>query len=427
MKVLLINQTFYPDTVATAQQLVDLTVSLKSDGHEVSVLTGRRGYNQRERIYPKFEIFKGISIHRVGSTGLGKTSIRNRVIDSLTFDLGLLLKLIFFPSQDLVISFTSPPLVGVFGSLFCLFKGGKSIQWLMDINPEAAFEVNYVKRNSIVGRVLDWIFRFTLKLSHQVFVLDRWMKEKVEAFGVPATAISVIPPWPAQEELDEPDLQESPGFCFRKEYALEGKFVVAYSGNHSVVHPLDTVLDTALLLKDNNEIVFVFVGAGHRVKDVKQFIDRHNLKNIRQIPHQPRERLGSMMVAPDVHLVVMGNNMTGLVHTSKVYSVLASGKPYIFVGPQKSHVLDLLSRCPYGYHVEQGQSKRLAECISDIRGLSQKQLKEFQEFNTSYVKQECSKERSVELFQKAIAFPNEEKPLLPLTHEITVPGRNFND
>src|SRR5271157_3578774 len=70
MKILLINQCFYPDVVSSAQHLTDLALELASSGHEVTVLTGRRGYDDPSLRFPKKEIWKGITVFRIPSTGL---------------------------------------------------------------------------------------------------------------------------------------------------------------------------------------------------------------------------------------------------------------------------------------------------------------------------------------------------------------------
>ena len=71
MKILLLNQTFYPDVVATGQYLSELAVTLAERGHQVSVITGRRAYDNPEKIFAKTETWRGIQIIRVGSAGLG--------------------------------------------------------------------------------------------------------------------------------------------------------------------------------------------------------------------------------------------------------------------------------------------------------------------------------------------------------------------
>jgi hypothetical protein len=143
MKILLINQTFYPDLLATSQQVTDLAEFLVSKGHKVTVFADRRGYEERKKVMPRKESWRGIQIERVFSTGFGKGSILRRVIDSLSFDIFLALKLLFCPRFDLVVSFTSPPMVGFLGVLVCSLKGGRAVQWLMDVNPDAAFGAGY--------------------------------------------------------------------------------------------------------------------------------------------------------------------------------------------------------------------------------------------------------------------------------------------
>lgn len=383
MKILLLNQTFYPDYAATAQQLADLALYLTKDGHSVTVVTGQRGYDRRDQIYPRRENWQGIDIRRVPSTGLGKHRVRYRLIDSFTFDLALLWELVCTPRQDIVISFTSPPLVGVVGNLFCLFKGGKCVQWLMDVNPDAAFEVGLLKRKSLVGRLLNWIFETSLKLSDQVVVLDRWMKKRIVAHGMPAKKIAVVPPWPVLD-TDHSGRDEQIR-AFKQANGLQGKFLVFFSGNHSLVHPLDTLLQAAYRLREDESIAFVFMGGGHRAADVREYRERHQLKNIHQLPPQPRELLKGAWGAGDLQVVVLGEKVNGLVHTSKVYSMLATGRPFLIIGPEESHLGDLLRECPTGYRVDHGEIDKLVAVIREAQRLTPEEKQRIEKHNIDFV------------------------------------------
>lgn len=371
MKILLLNQTFYPDNLATSQQLADLASYLVERGHQVSVIAGQRAYEERHRRFPPYEQWNAIEIHRVPSTGLGKRRLRYRIIDSATFFISLVWKLVFFPGQDLVISFTSPPLIGALGALFCWLKGGRSVQWLMDINPDAAFQVGYLKRKSPLGRLLNFVFEQTLKSASEVVVLDRWMQHRALGHGAPKEKIVVVPPWSVFKENEagiDSAIQD-----FKREQQLENKFIVLYSGNHSVVHPLDTLLNAANELRDHKEIVFLFIGAGLRTQDVSNYKEKHQLNNIIQLPLQPREKVRASFGSADLHAVVMGSGMSGLVHTSKIYSVLASGKPFVFIGPEGSHVADLVRVNLLGAVVESGEAAKLAKTILETQKLTNEQ------------------------------------------------------
>src|SRR5688500_8098373 len=119
MKCLLLNQTFYPDRAATAQVTYDLARFLIQEGWEVTVLTARRAYGRPGVIYSRREAVEGIQIERVPCTGFGKSRFWRRILDALSFDFFLALKLLRVPKHDVVIGFTSPPLIGVMGTFFC--------------------------------------------------------------------------------------------------------------------------------------------------------------------------------------------------------------------------------------------------------------------------------------------------------------------
>src|SRR5262249_9204014 len=153
--------------------------------------------------------------------------------------------------------------------------------------------------------------------ARKVVVLDRFMREKVRAKGVPAEKIAVIPPWSHDKSIGYDKLGRN---LFRAEHGLASKFVVMYSGNHSPCHPLDTVLEAARQLASDSAIPFCFVGGGSEMAKVKEFAGRHSLDNVVCLPYQPLEHLSASLSAADLHLVVMGDAFVGLVHPCKIYN-----------------------------------------------------------------------------------------------------------
>jgi len=410
MKVLILNQVFYPDSAATAQHLTDLAIHLKKKGCEVTVLAGNRNYERREIVYSKFEDYQGIKIHRVGSTGFGKKSFFHRFVDAVTFDFCLILKLLMIPKHDVIIAFTSPPLISLFGSFFKILKGGRLVEWMMDVNPEAAIAVGYLRKESLVTRFLIQVFRWSLLHADQAVVLDRYMKEKIVAHGFDPEKVVIIPPWPVHEVTrPEPSslATENP---FRKKHGLQGKFVVLFSGNHSIVHPFDTLLESARVLKDRKDIAFVFIGGGLRAEEVTAFKEKHGLGNILQLPYQPREVLKTSLAMANLHVVVMGEKVNGLVHTSKIYGILATGAPYVAIAPRRSHLGDVLEACPYGYLVEHGNPGQLVKVIHEAQCLTVEQLKLFEKSNLDYVLNEYSSESILDRVYRSVVLGETELP-----------------
>lgn len=415
MKFILINQTFYPDHAATAQRLTDFAVELAKSRHQVTVLTARRQYTEPHALLARNEIYQGVRIVRVGG-GFTRPSpsplperergskmsprpvcppedgsvrfladgervrVRGanflRILDALFVNLSFAWMLFRLPRFDVIVALTSPPLVGTFAAFFANLRRSFFISWLMDINPDEAIEAGWIRKDSATARILEGTLRYTLKQSGRIIVLDHFMKDRLVAKGADYEKIEVVPPWSGDEELVLVPHDKNP---FRKGHHLQDKFVVMYAGNHSICHPLDTLLEAAELLKEEASIVFLFIGGGERVRDVLAFKKEKNLKNILYLPYQKREDLQYSLSAADLHTVVMGNPYVGIVHPSKIYGILQIGRPFVFIGPEKSPIGEIVTGQKLGYHVEHREAGRLVDIIHEVKSLKEKALQEIRE------------------------------------------------
>ena len=340
MKILLINQAFYPDVVSTAQHAGELCTRLREAGHEVSAIASRRAYDEPRRRFARDEVWKGIHIHRVSSLGLGKRSKARRALDFCSFLLNCAVALIRAPKADVVIAMTSPPLVAFLASLSAQLKGAKLVYWVMDLNPDEAIAAGWLDERTAIARVLKWMSIHTFRRAAKTIVLDRFMKARVLAKGVDPSTVETIPPWSHDSQLRY-DLEGRK--AFRRAHGLEGRFVVMYSGNHSPCHPLDTLLQAARRLEKHNEIAFCFVGGGSEHARVRNFAGAQGLANVVCLPYQPMDRLSASLSAADLHAVVMGDAFVGVVHPCKIYNILMLGIPILYIGPKEGHIPDLAS------------------------------------------------------------------------------------
>lgn len=345
MHFLIITQVFWPDTASTAQHLGDLAEELGVKGHQVTVFTSRFNYEDPAVMYPAFEKLKNIRICRIRNTGFGKGNILGRLLDILSFNLLLFLKLLWISVKeyDGIIGMTSPPLISFLGCLVAGMKKIPFVYWTMDLQPELAIASGLMKRNSLAARVFSGMGNYIFKRADVNITLDEFMKAHVIGRGAAARKVSVVPVWPVLESVYEGGRLDNP---FRLENGFGERIVVMYSGNHSYVHPLDTLLDAALELRDNDRFLFVFVGEGVRKKDVSAFKEAHRLGNIAQLPYQPRSRIHVSLAAADLHVVIMGDGQVGYTHPNKVYGAMFAGKPVLYIGPEPSHVTFLLRACP---------------------------------------------------------------------------------
>ncbi|HYK21061.1 MAG TPA: glycosyltransferase family 4 protein [Pyrinomonadaceae bacterium] len=341
MRILLLNQCFYPDVVSTAQHLTDLATELSSRGHHVTVIASDRGYDDPATRFKHHEHWNGIEIIRIPSLSLGKNTRWRRAFNFGSFLLVCSLRLLALRRFDVVVALTSPPLISFLGALFVRLKGGSFCFWVMDLNPDEAIAAGWLDRDSLPSRLLQRMLKYSLRHAALTIVLDRFMKERVIAKGVGTERIVVVPPWPHDDLVG---YSETGREAFRQQHGLSGKFVVMYSGNHSPCHPLDTLLAAALSLKAQSEIVFCFIGGGSEQIKVREFASQHRLKNMKCLPYQPLTELSGSLSAADLHVVVMGDEFVGIVHPCKVYNVMSIGAPVLYIGPQPSHVTDIASR-----------------------------------------------------------------------------------
>ena len=341
MKVLLLNQCFYPDVAATAQHLADLAVELAAGGHEVTVISSDRGYDNPEIRFPRRETWRGIKIIRIPLVSLGKSSKLRRALNFATFLFVCALRLLLLPRFDVVVALTSPPLISVLGALFVSLKGGRLIFWVMDLNPDEAIAAGWLKENSFAAGAMSRLLAYSLRHAERIVVLDRFMKQRIVAKGIPEEKMVTIAPWSHNDAVRfDPVGREK----FRLENNLSGKFVVMYSGNHSPCHSLDTLLGAAGKLADRDEIAFCFVGGGSEYEKVKAYSRENKLRNILCLPYQPLSELASSLSSADLHVVVMGDAFTGIVHPCKIYNILEIGSPGLYVGPTTSHVVDATAK-----------------------------------------------------------------------------------
>ena len=367
MKILLLNQVFYPDVVATSQYLADVAAELSARGHEVTVVSSRRAYEHPETIYPARENWRGVKILRVFSTRFGKGAKWRRAVDFASFLISCCARLLFLPRHDVVVALTTPPLISFIGALQAKLWRAKFCYWVMDFNPDEAIAAGWLRADSVAAKFLERLSRFSLRQATGIIALDRFMRDRIVAKNIPAEKVAVIPPWIQANEVrfDIAGREQ-----FRAAHGLAGKFVVMYSGNHSPVHPLDTLMAAADQLRDKPDIVFCFIGGGSEMIRVKKWAKATVNPQVLCLPYQTLAQLSASLSAADAHVVVIGNAMLGLVHPCKIYNMLSVAAPVIYLGPELSHVTEILRDLPPEYpwiSVRHGAADMLAGKIQQLR------------------------------------------------------------
>ena len=326
LRVILINQYFYPDMAATAQLLADLASDFAAAGHEVQALSGRGSYAAgRKGRLTGVEVWRGVKIRRLWCTNLGRGSKSRRMSDYSTFLLSAALALFFSKRFDVAICLSTPPLVALLG-LIAKLRGSRFVYKVEDLYPDVAVALGQLSVGSFLTRILFRVSSFILSRADTVVALDEAMGKQLSQRG--ARQLEVIPNW-ADGETIRPDPEA--GAAFRREHSMQDQFVVLYSGNLGMAHRFDVLLEAATqLANEEAEVMFLFVGGGPRLGQVR--MEATGLPNVRFMGYQPRDTLNRLYNAANLHLITLRDEVAGLLVPSKYPAALAAGKPVLLLG-----------------------------------------------------------------------------------------------
>src|SRR5688500_14129654 len=327
-RVVFVNRYFHPDHSATSQMASDLAFHLASHGWEVEAITSRQRYDDPDARLPEQEIVNGVTITRLATTRFGRSFLPGRVIDYLTFYLGAFAA-IRNHRDSVIIAMTDPPLLSVVASL----ASSRVVNWIQDLFPEVG-EALGLRGLCLLRPLRNW----SLRRARANVVLGELM-----AARVPKS--TVIHNWA------DPSLEPLP--------RAKTELTIGYSGNLGRAHEVETILAAMQMLPD---VRFVFTGGGAQLDRVR----REAGTNVEFRPYVKREKLRESLSSVDAHLVSLQPSLEGLIVPSKLYGIMAVGRPVIFVGARDGEVARIIRQCRCGLVVEPGDAEGLVRAIRNI-------------------------------------------------------------
>jgi colanic acid biosynthesis glycosyl transferase WcaI len=226
-----------------------------------------------------------------------------------------------------------------------------------DIFPEVARLLEDF-HSETVDRALQAVNRFLARRADRVVALGETMKTLlVEGKGADPARTVIIPDW-ADCEAIMPGPKEN---GFARAHGLADRFVVMHSGNIGLSQNLEILIEAADRLQHVPDILVVLVGDG--VKKAALEEQARGLPNVRFLPFQPKERLRESFASADVFVVSLKAGMAGYIVPSKLYGILAAGRPYVAAVDDSSEVAAITRRHGCGVVVGPGKASELAEAV----------------------------------------------------------------
>jgi glycosyltransferase involved in cell wall biosynthesis len=366
MHIVFFNRSFYPETAATSQFLTELCEALVSEyGCRVSVVAGVplvSSNGQGSRRYNAIlnrEDYAGIEILRAQGTRLAKTRFIGRFSNYVSYFLSACYAGLRLDRPDIIVALTDPPIIGLAGYLAARRFGVPFVMYYQDIFPEAGRLLEDF-HSSVVDRSLDEVNRFLARSANRVIALGETMRQRlIEGKGADRAKTLVLPLW-----ADCSDITPGPKLNgFSEANGLAGKFVVMHSGNIGLSQGLEVLLGAAKHLRHLSDVEIVFVGDGVKKTALLEEAKVLGLDNVRFLPFQPKENLRESFATADVFVVSLKRGLAGVIVPSKLYGILAAGRPYVAAVERDCEVATITQENDCGLVAEPENAEDLAEKI----------------------------------------------------------------
>jgi len=355
-RLLVVNQYYWPGVEATAYLLTELCEAL-TDEYEIRVLTGAlHGHGA----LPRREVRNGVEIVRVPSTAFERARLGLRALNYATYIGSSLLHGLTGPRPDLVLTMTDPPMVGDVGLAIAKRFGSPLLVISEDVFPEIATQLGRLDNRLLVAMLRQMIALY-LRRADRVVAIGDTMRQRLEEKGAPVDRIRVIPNWVDTDAI-WPQPLDNP---WSRGKRLTENFVVMHSGNIGHAQNLETLVRATTFLRDLDDVRVVLIGGGARYTHLIQLAERLGAKGMGTLPYQSRDVLSQSLSSAHLHFVGLAEGLAGFVVPSRLYGIMAAGRPVVVAADAESETAQVVERVGCGIVIPPSRPELLAEVIRD--------------------------------------------------------------
>lgn len=364
--VLFLSQYFWPEENATSEMLSGVAFELVGRGIPVLAVAGQPAYHRGSKKLPSVLEKEGVLVRRVGSTRFDKNHTLGRILNTATFTLSCFVSILRQPRPAALLAVTNPPL------LLWIARGiggvyrRPVILLIHDVYPQIASALGQVPETSLLSRSWRRLNKWAYRGAARIIVLDQAMAGVIQAELPPnlGRKVVVIPNWSDGNFIRPNSRRDHP---LRKELGLADDFVLLYSGNIGLFHEIETIVRAAVRLREVNKIRFVFIGNGGQLPWLRDMVQNNELKNVVLLPFQAKERLPQTLSMCDAGFVTLKTAATGFCSPSKLYGLLAAGKPILALTDARAEAARVARTHQCGIHVVPGDDGHLAREILRLK------------------------------------------------------------
>ncbi len=358
LRILVLNQYFPPDTANSAKLISQLTEDLAAAGHRVTVVAGRPSYTVTADA-PAGSDGSGPEVVRVRSTGFDRVAMAGRGLNYVSYFVAATVRAMRLPAPDVVVAFTDPPFIALASVLVARRHRARLVHVYYDIYPDVAVAVGRLRSGPAIA-LWRTVNRFTRRRADRIVAIGRDMRENLEADGVDPAKIEVLSNWAEPNRTDRDSIDR-----IRAELGWDGRFVILHAGNVGLGHNLERFVEAAVDAAP--DVRFVIMGDGAAKGDLQARARNLGAANLEFLPYQPHERAQAIIAAADCHFISLAPGLTGWIVPSKVYGVMASGRPFLAAVEERCEVARLAEEFECGLRVEPDSASAIVDGIAALR------------------------------------------------------------
>lgn len=398
---------YYPDVASTGQILTELAEGLNDTFHTTVICTVPSYTGKISQYYRKhkyyYENINGVDVLRIRVPEFRKSFALSRIFNILSYFFSAVFATFRVEHQDYIFTISQPPILGgMLGVIGKHIKKAKLIYNIQDFNPEQVMAVDFT-HNKLVLSIMMLLDKYSCQQANKVIIVGRDMIETLQKRFQKMVPYAYINNWINEKEIYPLPEDNARVLKFKRKYGLENKFVIMYSGNIGLYYDLLNILKTIEKFKETEDVIFAFIGEGSVLEELRTYKEAHHLSNVVFIPYQSKSELIYSLNAGDVHFVVNAKGIKGVSVPSKLYGVMAVGKPVLGIMEEGAEARLIVEEAKCGMSVKPGDYSAIEDLIRKYIGLrDSRELKNMGEMGRKFLTEHLTKEVSIDKYRDEI-------------------------
>lgn len=403
MRILMLKDYFYPEQCAGISLAQDLVNEFCDNNHCVEVFTPVpcRGITDDLRAKyrdKKIERHGNAVIHRYWlpyeKSGTLARALRYFLQNIIQVWKGLCC------SYDVILLGSTPPTMGLVGTILKKIKRKPFVYNLQDIFPDSLVTGNITNKGSFVWKIGSIVEKISYKNADHIIVISESFKQNLLNKGVPEEKITVVSNWIDINKICP--IEKKDNKLYDEFLIPKDKFLVVYAGNFGAAQGADIILKVANQLKKYDDIQFVIFGGGAEFAAAKKKAIDYELSNVIIHDLLPNDRVSEVYSLGDIALITCKKGVGKAGMPSKTWSIMACNTPIVASFDTGSELDLIVSAANAGICIEPENPDKLSETILEYKEKNNRNMNAGRQYVINHASKETCVDKYIDILEREV-------------------------